>query len=271
MKKKLIIVLVIFIVILSVILIYSKNVTSHSLKVVEYGIIDNKLPNEFHGMKIVHFTDVQYGKSTTLKDLEKMIKEINKLKPDVVVFTGDFFNKNIKVSDIEKEKIKNLLSTINTKYEKYAILGDSDITYKDLFYQIFNDDFIILDNEINLLYISSASPIRFIGLNDITKEEIITDEENNALYNILLLHKPDEIELLKNKYNIVLSGHSMGGQIKFPFYGPFIKLSGAKKYTSGEYTVGDTKLYVSDGIGSQNINMRINNKPKINLYRIYNH
>lgn len=271
MKKKLIIVLVVIILLLSIILIYSKNVTTHSLKVVEYGITDKNIPNEFHGLKIVHFSDIQYGKATSLKDLDKVVKKINELNPDVVVFTGDFFNKNIKVSDNEKEKIKNLLSGINAKYEKYAILGDNDFKYKDLFYQIFNDEFIILDNESNLLYVDSGKPIRFIGLNDITKEEIITDEENNVIYNILLLHKPDEIEVLKNKYNIVLSGHSMGGQIKFPFYGPFIKLKGAKKYTSGEYMFNNTKLYVNDGIGSESINMRINNKPKINLYRIYNH
>ncbi len=271
MKKKLIITLIIVILLLSIVLIYSKKITSHSLKVTEYGIVDKNIPDEFHGLKIVHFSDVQYGKLTNLNDLKKVINKINELNPDVVIFTGDFFNKNIKVTDNEKEKIKNLLLTINSKYENYAILGDNDLLFKDLFYQIFNDNFIILDNESNLLYISSGKPIRFIGLNDITKEEIINDEDNNKLYNILLLHKPDEIESLKNKYNIVFAGHSMGGQIKLPFYGPLIKLNGAKKYISGEYKINDTLLYVNDGIGSESINMRIGNKPKINFYRIYNH
>ena len=271
MKRKLIIILISIIFLLSIILIYSKKVTSHSLKVVEYGIVDKNIPDDFHGMKIVHFSDVEYGKTTNLKDLEKIIKKVNELNPDIVIFTGDFFNKNIKVSDNEKEKIKNILSTINSKYENYAILGDNDISFKDLFYQIFNDNFIILDNESNLLYTTSGKPVRFMGLNDINKEEIINDEDNNKLYNILLLHKPDEIDNIKNKYNLVFAGHSMGGQIKIPFYGPLIKLKGAKKYISGEYKVNNTMLYVNDGIGSESINMRINNKPKINLYRIYNH
>ena len=271
MKKKLIIVLVSIIVLLSIILIYSSKVTTHSIKVVEYGIIDNKLPNEYHGLKIVHFSDISYVKSTTIKELEKLVKKINDLNPDVVVFTGDLFHKNIKITDKEKDKIKSLLSKINAKYEKYAILGDSDLKFKDAFYQILSDDFIILDNGINLLYITSSKPIRFMGLNNINKEEIISDEEENILYNILLLHKPDDLEKLKNKYNLVFAGHSMGGQIKLPFYGPLIKLKGAKKYISGEYDYNGAKLFVSDGIGSQSVNMRINNKPKINLYRIYNH
>ena len=61
----------------------------------------------------------------------------------------------------------------------------------------------------------------------------------------------------------------MGGQIKLIFYGPLIKLKGAKTYISGEYDINGSKLFVNDGIGSQNTNMRINNHPKINLYRLY--
>ena len=268
MKKKLIITLSIVIALLSIILIYSKSVTTHNIKVVEYSIIDEKLEKEYHGLKIVHFSDVLYGKSAGIKDLEKTINKINELRPDIVIFTGDFFSKDIKITDKEKEKIKKLISNINARYGKYAILGDNDQAFKDTFYQIFNDDFIILDNESSLLYLSNGRPIRFIGINDISKEEIIDDGEN-IIYNILLLHKPDDIEKLKNKYNVVFAGHSMGGQIKLPFYGPLIKLDGAKKYISGPYNVGDTKLYVNDGIGSQNINMRINNNPKINFYRLY--
>ena len=62
----------------------------------------------------------------------------------------------------------------------------------------------------------------------------------------------------------------MGGQIKLPFFGPLIKLKGSKTYVSGYYEVNGTKLYVSDGIGSQNVSMRVNNHPKINFYRLYN-
>lgn len=269
MKKKMIIVLASTIILLSIILIYSKNVTTHSLKVVEYGIKKENLPNDFHGMKIVHFSDISYGKSTTLKDLEKVVNKINEIKPDIVVFSGDLFSKDIKMSDKEKEKVKTLITSINAKYEKYAILGDTDFKYKDDFYQLF-DTFTILDNESTLLYISNDKPIRITGISDYKSEDIITDTEN-PLFNILIIHKPDEIEKLKNKYDLAFAGHSMGGQIKIPFFGPLIKKSGAKKYTSGMYKVNDTDLFVSDGIGTQGTNMRVNNKPKINLYRVYNH
>jgi len=266
-KKILIIVLSIIIVFLTVVLLFSKYVTSHHIKIKEYAIIDKKLPSNYHGLKIVHISDILYGKSTSMDDVKKMVEKINKLNPDIVVFTGDLFSKYVKPSEKELNTLKNYLSSIDAKYEKFAIIGDNDKEFKDQFYNTISDSFTILDNESTLIYIDGDTPIRITGLNNIKKEEIFNKEEN--FYTILLLHKPDEIEKVKNKYDVALSGHSIGGQIKIPFYGPLIKLDGAKKYTSGRYEYNDTILFVNDGIGSQNTNMRINNNPKINFYRFY--
>lgn len=267
MKKKLIIVLLVILLLLIITFFFNKWFIAHNIKVVEYGITDKKLPDDYHGLKIVHFSDILYGKSTNINDVKKTVKKINELNPDIVVFTGDLFTKDIKVNDKEITKIKNELSRINAKIEKFAILGDNDKHFKDKFYTVFKDDFIILDNEIYELYNGSEELIKIIGINDIKKEDESLKEDTS--YKIVLLHKPDEIEKLKNNYNLVLSGHSMGGQIKIPFYGSLIKLKGAKTYVSGYYDVNNTKLYVNDGIGSQNVNMRVNNRPKINFYRIY--
>lgn len=269
MKKKLIITLLILLAIIAIILIFNKYFIAHKIRVVEYGIKDKKLPENFHGLKIVHYSDILYGKSTTIKDIDKMVKKINELNPDAVIFTGDLFFKDIKVKDKELKKIKKSLSKINAKYNKYAVIGDNDLAFKDSFYQIFQDDYIILDNESALLYLKEDTPIRITGINDVSKEELFA--EDDSLFNILITHKPDDIVKLKNKYNLAFAGHSMGGQIKLPFFGPTIKIKGAKTYTGGYYELNNAKLYVNEGIGSQNVSMRLNNHPKINLYRIYNH
>ena len=268
MKKKLIISLLIILVIIAITLLFNKYFVSHNIKIKEYGITDKKLESNFHGLKIVHYSDILYGKSTTLKDLEKLVNKINELNPDVVIFTGDLFIKDIKVNENELEKIKNTLSKIKAKYGKYAVLGDNDIKYKDSFYQVMQDDYIILDNESTLLYINTETPIRITGIYDPSKEEILP--EDDTLYDILITHKPDNITKLKNKYNLAFAGHSMGGQVKLPFIGPLIKLKGAKTYMFGYYEINGTKLYINEGIGSQNVSMRLNNYPKINFYRLYN-
>ncbi|MBR5662977.1 MAG: metallophosphoesterase [Bacilli bacterium] len=268
MKKKLIIILLIILVLIALVLLFNKYFIAHNIKVKEYGIIDKNIPDNYHGLKIVQYSDILYGKSTTLKDLNKLVTKINELKPDIVIFTGDLFIKDIKINEKELNKIKDILSNINAKYAMYAVIGDNDLKYKDSFYQVFQDDYIILDNESSLFYINEDIPIRITGINNTLKEELFS--EDDTIYDILITHKPDNIIKLKNKYNLAFAGHSMGGQIKLPFFGSLIKLKGAKTYISGEYNLNDTKLYVNDGIGSQNISMRVNNYPKINFYRLYN-
>lgn len=268
MKKKLIIFLLIILLLISITLVFNKYFVSHNIKVVEYGIKDKNLPDNFHGLKIVHYSDILYGKSTTTKDLKKMVLKINELKPDIVIFTGDFFTKDIKINDKELNKIKSILSKIESKYQNYAVIGDNDKTFKDSFYRLFQNEYTILDNESTYLYINDDSAIRITGINNPKKEEKFPDDDK--LYNILILHKPDNIKEVKNKYNLTFAGHSMGGQIKLPFMGPLIKPKGAKTYTSGYYELENTKLYVTDGIGTSNVDMRINNYPKINFYRLYN-
>ena len=268
MKKKLIIALLITLVFLALTLLFNKYFIAHKIKIVEYGITDKNIPDNFHGLKIVHYSDILYGKSTTLKDLEKAVNKINEIKPDIVIFTGDLFIKELKIGEKELNKIKNTLSKIDAKYGMYAVIGDNDLKYKDSFYQVLQDDYIILDNESSLIYINEETPIRITGINNPKKEELIA--EDDTLYDILIIHKPDELIKLKNKYNLVFAGHSIGGQITLPFFGPLIKLKGAKTYIGGYYDINGTKLYVNEGLGTQNVSMRVNNRPKINFYRIYN-
>ena len=64
----------------------------------------------------------------------------------------------------------------------------------------------------------------------------------------------------------VLSGHSLGGIIKIPFYGGLIKMDGAKKYINGYYKNNKTALFISNGLGYYKFNFRLFNTPSINVY-----
>ena len=86
---------------------------------------------------------------------------------------------------------------------------------------------------------------------------------------ITLIHKPDEIKNLDNT-NLVFAGHSLGGQIKLPFIGGLKKIDGASTYLDSYYQVNNKQLYISNGIGTQDISFRFYNTPSITLYRLYN-
>ena len=96
------------------------------------------------------------------------------------------------------------------------------------------------------------------------------DIETTNNYKIALIHEPDAIDnILDKNYNLVLSGHSHGGQVRIPFVGPISTVNGAKKYYEEYYRVNDTNLYVSYGLGNTKYNLRYFNRPSFNLYRLY--
>ena len=82
------------------------------------------------------------------------------------------------------------------------------------------------------------------------------------------MHEPDYVDNIDvNGFNLILAGHSLGG-IYIPIKGLINLPDGATKYTNGHYKINETDLYVSNGLGTDNIKFRIMNRPSINFYRI---
>ena len=88
-KKKHYFLKIFFIIILLIIIflyIYVKKIEPNIITIKEYAIVDNNLPYSFHGMKIVHFSDILYGTTINKNNMSKIIDKINELKPDIVKY-----------------------------------------------------------------------------------------------------------------------------------------------------------------------------------------
>ena len=231
----------------------------------EYSIIDTNIPKGFDGTKIVQISDIHYGTTVNEATLKKLVTKVNELKPDIIVFTGDLIDKSINPTDKIKAEISVNLSKLTGSLGKYAIASNEDLENTDFNTLITNSGFTLLDNETKLIYNDDENPLELVGLNNPNSN--ISPSPN---YKIALIHKPDDVDyILNNNYNIVLAGHSHGGIIRLPFVGGIIKIEGAKKYYNDSYLLDNTRLYVSSGLGTSNINFRIFNQPSINLYRLY--
>jgi len=104
--------------------------------------------------------------------------------------------------------------------------------------------------------------------NDFNLEKIIFDENT---YSIILTHEPDTINDLKLKFNntnLILSGHSLNGSINLPIIKKLLLPNGSKNYYKPYYQLDNTNIYISNGIGVNNINFRLFNTPSFNLYRL---
>ena len=279
-KKGLIIsIIIIAIIFISSIIAYARYIGTSGLKVYETAIIDDDLPTSFSGFKIVTIADIHYGRTTTDKDIEKLIQKTNELKPDIVIFLGDLFDKDIKINDKDITTLKENFKKINASLGKYAVKGDNDYTNIENYESILKyADFDILDNSNTLLFYKGNTPIRIVGTTSLLKGKQNIDEafkkedgDENEYFTILVSHEPNTInEIKNNKVDVMFAAHSLGGLINIPFIGGVSRFKGSDNYLSGEYKVKDTMMYVNTGIGTYKYNFRWFNKPSINLYRMYN-
>lgn len=276
--KKFIITLIILLLLVSLVIIYSYFIGTSGLKVKEYNIKNKNIPNEFYGLKIVQLSDIHYGYHFNKKKLENVVKKINEIKPDIVVLTGDIVDN--KISKEEKNELVEELSKIEVTIGKYAIKGNHDYDFKD-FDQVVNDsNFINLNDTFDIIHgnnsniMISGVSTNLHGKNKINEKLDSSKKylENNSVnYKILLLHEPDYIDDIKDiSYDLALAGHSHNGQVRLPFIGAIYTPKGAKKYYQEYYKVKNTDMYISNGLGTTIMNLRLFNRPSISLYRLTN-
>lgn len=276
--KKFIKFLLIIILIISLTIIYARYGGTRGLITKEYKIEAN-IDNSFDGLKIVHFSDLHYLRITNKETTKNIIKEINILNPDIVVFTGDLIDKDYNPTNTDINDLKELLLSIKSKYGKYSVIGNNDNKIRETIEDIYtNSNFILLNNDYDIIYGNNNDKLFIGGLDtysydksDIDKVMTYFTDNEDINYKIILVHEPDYIDIINSKYNdinLVLSGHSHNGQVNIPYVKKLFLPFGSRKYYENYYKVSNTDLYISSGLGESRINFRIFNKPSINFYRI---
>ncbi len=234
----------------------------------EYPFYNIKITDDFHGVKVVQFSDVHFGEFTEKGKIDELIKLINNTNPDIVVFTGDLVDVNYAVNLTDQEYLISSFKKINASLGKYAIKGEED---SDSFDTIFNNSgFEILNNEVRKIYIND-SYINLIAVdNNYGVYPTLLNNYDGSKFSIAITHFSDNSDNIVNTFapDIILAGNSHNGQVRIPFIGPMMKRIGSKKYIDSCYKINDTELYISSGIGNTKYNMRLFNHPSINFFRL---
>jgi len=259
------------IIILIAAFLYGKYVEVNNFQIKEYTIKNENIPNSFKDLKVVHFSDLLY-EDTYQDKLNDLVDKINKIEADIIIFSGDLFKAKAKYNIDDYEFLTKAFKKMNASLYKYAVIGDNDESnvgkYKDIMYEA---DFKLLDNENILLFYKDITPINIIGLTNLDNVNDLLVSETPYNYSIAIIHQPDNFEeLSKLNINTILSGHSLGGIINIPYYGGLIKKDGAKTYISSYYKLNNSEIYISNGLGYEDINYRLFNTPSINVYRFSN-
>lgn len=267
-------------VLIFLILIYARFIGINGLNTNEISYKNELIDPSFNGTKIVHLSDLHYKKIITEKRVKELVKEINRIKPDIVLITGDLVDKDYELTSHDIKFLIKQLSNIKSKYGNYSILGDNDYLKTDTVKNIYiQSNVTLLDNSYSVVYNENNSTIFIGGVSSYSYDEANIDKvmdyfkNNPDMFKIIMVHEGDYIGEILDKYNninMVVSGHSTGGSINIPGIRYFLLPKGGKKYYKRHYKVNNTDVFVSNGIGLNNVNFRLFNHPSINFYRIYN-
>lgn len=265
----------IVIIIVSLFILYTKYISTSGIIIKEKRIVNKKLPESFHGAKIIHLSDLHYGSTVYLEDIKSIVKKINYRKPDLIIFTGDLIDENYQMKSDESEKLIQELNKLSASIGKYAVFGDLD--QENIGTILRQSSFNILENSSDLIYNNDHTPILITGLSPSNDQDIektfsyYKEEKNNKnIYHILIMHEADNIKKIVNAYpvDLALAGNSLNGQICLTKDLCLIRKEGSKKYFKEYYKINQTRLFVSSGIGSPNPYFRFMARPSINFFRL---
>ncbi len=235
----------------------------NALEVVKYDIEDNRL----QGIRVAFLTDFHL-KKRDYKRLDNIIQRTNSLKPDIVILGGDFANgKNLKQTmnlDIMAQKL-NLLTA-----KTYAVLGENDWnTDGEAIKKALQSMNIKVLEDSNARTIIKSRYVDIIGISDATTRSARISEafKRTTKPRIVVTHNPDVYYDIIDDANIILAGHTHGGQFLLPLGNKALFASSryGSKFAHGLIKETYNKMVVSKGLGLKGIPLRINCKPEITV------
>ncbi len=203
-------------------------------------------------LRIVHLTDIQTDRLSSRE--EEVIEQVNDLEPDIIVLTGDYFNGGQNTHPNGFASARHLLKNIKAKYGIFAVSSDSN-HFRD-HEPLFNGlPITFLENKSAKISIDGED-LHIIGVSrrfpdiDQAWEQVPTDANT-----LLLYHGPEiffATELAKYQPDLLLVGHTHGGQIALPFIGPLTSATPhGREFAKGWHERNNIKMYVNRGIGME--------------------
>ncbi len=234
------------------------------------------LPKKLIGKTIMQISDLHISKKIDLAYLVRAMQKAQKLKPDFVVYTGDFLDYTgakqfSRLQEVMKKATKGSIATL-------GVLGNHDYGHRWNDAKAANQVSKILRScDIHILrnQIKRFQGLNFIGIDDYWGTNFhpskVTKQIHSKAANLVLCHNPDvcDLKVWNNYQGWILSGHTHGGQCKPPFLPPPILPVKNKKYSSGTIDLNDGRtLYINKGLGCSSLQVRFNVRPEVTVFTL---
>ncbi len=243
-----------------------------SLRVETYPLTLQRWPAEQSGLRIAVLADIHAG-APWIDDakLKKICELTNAAHPDLILHAGDILmGQNFLGHEMTPEHIASQLACLKAPLGNYAILGNNDYTYGEARMRnaLQAQGIKVIDNQIVRI---AQGPHQFwlAGFMDAAhgRDKVlpIVDPINDGAPIIGLTHEPVIFYMMSPRINLVVAGHTHGGQVRLPIIGrPALTYLHMTDYEAGPY-LHQTDLFVSTGIGTNNLAVRFGVPPEISL------
>jgi predicted MPP superfamily phosphohydrolase len=219
------------------------------------------LPPELDGLTICHLSDLHFSHRIERDYFDEIVRLANATKPDLVALTGDVCDRCDRIP-----WIMPVLGALEARIAKFSVLGNHDLRTGDVprvREALAQAGFCDVGGQVsqvgNLPMVVAGNELPWFPFSVPMIETLPVGK-----LRLLLSHSPDQFAWAQRcQFDLMLAGHTHGGQVRFPLLGPLVcpSLHGTK-YASGFFKSGPTLLHVSRGTGSL-FPYRLNCRPQV--------
>lgn len=241
----------------------------HPLEITYNPVILRELPGVFQGLRVAQLSDLHHGLYISLETIERAVDMANGTAPDVIALTGDF----ITFSRDYVSPMARALGRLRAPMGVYAVLGNHDYRAGADFVtrELRRHGITVLRNT-HVVLNREEQQLCVVGVDDLW----FSCDLHQALRGvpagipkILLSHNPGIItQAACYGFDLVLSGHTHGGQIRLPVLGSVYR---GARFSAGWDCLRDTQIYVSRGLGKSVLPLRIGCPPEIAVFELRGH
>jgi predicted MPP superfamily phosphohydrolase len=213
------------------------------------------LPEKLRGLRLVHLTDIHYGRTTPNSLITQAVAAANAVRPDVIVITGDF----VSGGTDDPHNCAKLLADLEAPLGVYGSLGNHDYAAgaKKVTKAVESVGIeMLINRNVEIcegLFLAGFDDDRYGKPNP----EAAFQGIDPCAAVIALIHNPAYAEHIHGRRYVGLCGHTHGGQVLLPFLtARELRRIGAKHYRVGWYNIGGSQVYVSYGVGYSGMRVR---------------
>jgi predicted MPP superfamily phosphohydrolase len=255
--------------------LYTWRVEPHWLELTYPALPIRGLPSELEGCTLAQISDLHVGPRVDDEYIVESLERVQKLRPDFVVFTGDWITYRTRN---QFEQLRGVTECLpHGRLATVGILGNHDYGFNWNMSEVAEQVTAIARNAgVTVLrnQAFTAAGLQFIGLDDLWSPrfdpvELLAQRGSDAS-TLVLCHNPDAVDrpVWGQYQGWILAGHTHGGQCKPPFLPPPLLPVKNKRYTAGEFGLsGSRRMYISRGVGHL-LRVRFNVRPEIPIFHL---